>query len=339
MDKEYFLITGGCGYIGSHIIINLLKLDYSLVVIDNFSNSSKGVIKRIRKISNKDFIVFDADITDRRNLKIIFQKYKIMAVIHLAGLKAVGESEIYPLKYYRNNVNGSLILFEEMEIANVKNIIFSSSATVYGRNKNSIFKEEDPLEPFNVYGRTKLIIENLLKDIQNSRKDWKIVILRYFNPIGAHPSGLIGDNPSEFPNNLIPFITQVAIRNRDELLIFGNDYPTKDGTCKRDYIHVSDLANAHLDALNFLFKNESSLSIFNIGTGESYSVLEVIKIFEDVSGIHIPYRVIDRRPGDIAVCLADPSKAKMLLGWKAKLNLHKMCEDSWRWQRQNPYGI
>ena len=339
MNREFILVTGGCGYIGSHIAINLLKSSYQLVVLDNFSNSSKKVIERIRKISNKTFKVIEGDISDRNLLKDIFRNYRIKGVIHLASLKAVGEAERNPISYYKNNVNGSLILFEEMEIANVKTIVFSSSATVYGQKKNHMFSEEDALEPYNVYGRTKLIIENLLKDIHNSSQDWKILILRYFNPIGAHSSGLIGDNPFDSPSNLLPFITQVAIGKRNQLLVFGDDYPTLDGTCKRDYIHVSDLAEAHFDALNYLFNNQSSFLIFNLGTGKAYSVLEVIKIFEEVTGIHIPFRIVDRRSGDVAESLADPTKAKNILGWEAKLDLYKMCQDSWLWQKQNPNGI
>ncbi len=339
MKKEFILITGGCGYIGSHVVLNLLNLNYSIVILDNFSNSSKKIIERIRKISNKSFIIVEGDISNRDILKSIFLKYSIKGVIHLAGLKAVGESEIYPMRYYKNNVNGSLILFEEMEKANVKNLVFSSSASVYGKKKNFIFTEDDSVMPQNVYGRTKLIIENILKDIQKSSKDWSVVILRYFNPIGAHQSGLIGENPFNLPSNLLPSVTQVAIGKREQLFVFGNNYSTSDGTCKRDYIHVEDLAKAHLYALNYLFKNDISVSIFNIGSGKAYSVLEVIRIFEEVSGIHIPFKIIDRRPGDISECLADPSKAEMILGWKAKLNLRKMCEDAWRWQRQNPNGI
>ena len=339
MTKEFILITGGCGYIGSHVVINLLKLSCPVVILDNFSNSSKKVYERIRKISNKTCIIIEGDISDRDTLKNIFRKYYIKGVIHLAAFKAVGESEILPIKYYRNNVNGSLILFEEMDIAKVKTIVFSSSATVYGINNKSIFKETDFTEPCNVYGRTKLIIENLLKDIYKSSQDWKVVILRYFNPIGAHPSGLIGENPLDFPNNLLPFIAQVAFGKREELLVFGDDYPTEDGTGKRDYIHVSDLADAHCKALNYLFENDSIYSIFNLGSGKAYSVLEVLKIFEAVSGKSIPYRIIDRRPGDIAESIADPSKAKKILRWEAKLDLYRMCEDTWRWQRQNPNGI
>ncbi len=339
MNKEFILVTGGCGYIGSHLVINLLKSKYNIVIIDNFSNSSKRVIERIKKISNKSFNVIEGDISDRNILKNIFRDYLIKGVIHLAALKAVEEGEKNPLSYYKNNVNGSLILFEEMEAANVKTIVFSSSAAVYAQNNKFMFREEDLLDPCNVYGKTKLIIENSLKDIHNSSQDWKIIILRYFNPIGAHSSGLIGDNPLNSPSNLLPLITQVALGRRDELLVFGNDYPTFDGTCKRDYIHVSDLAEAHFNSLNYLFHKENSFSIFNVGRGKAYSVLEVIKIFEEISGIHIPFKVVERRSGDVAESLADPSKAKNILGWEAKLDLYEMCQDSWRWQKQNPNGI
>ena len=248
-------------------------------------------------------------------------------------------TEIDPLKYYKNNVYGSLVLFEEMEAANIKNIVFSSSATVYGKKINPLLNEECSLSPANVYGETKAVIENILRDLYKTSAGWKVVILRYFNPIGAHPSGFIGESPSDLPNNLMPYISQVAVGKRDKLLIFGDDYPTSDGTGKRDYIHVCDLAKAHLLSLNYLFENESLFSIFNIGTGKSYSVLEVIKIFEKVSGVNIPFEITARRLGDVAECIADPTKAKRILGWEAELDLYRMCEDSWRWQKQNPNGI
>ena len=254
-------------------------------------------------------------------------------------MKSISESEVNPIEYYKNNVYGSLILFEEMKAANIKNIVFSSSATVYGQQINPILNEEASLSPNNVYGRTKFIIENILNDIHNANADWKVIILRYFNPIGAHPSGLIGESPTGRPNNLLPFISQVAIGKREKLLIFGDDYPTSDGTGKRDYIHVCDLARAHLVSLDFLVKNQSLFSIFNLGTGKSHSVLEVIKIFEEVSGVKIPYKITNRRLGDVAECLADPSKAKEILGWESELDFYRMCQDVWRWQKQNPEGI
>ena len=339
MKNSQILITGGCGYIGSHTVVELLEANYSLIILDNFSNSNKGIIKRINQITKKEFITIEGDITDRNILRDIFSKFNVESVIHFAGLKSISESEVNPIEYYKNNVYGSLILFEEMKAANIKNIVFSSSATVYGQQINPILNEEALLSPNNVYGRTKLIIENILNDIHNANADWKVIILRYFNPIGAHPSGLIGESPSGRPNNLLPFISQVAIGKREKLLIFGDDYPTSDGTGKRDYIHVCDLARAHLVSLDFLVKNQSLFSIFNLGTGKSHSVLEVIKIFEEVSGVKIPYKITNRRLGDVAECLADPSKAKEILGWESELDFYRMCQDVWRWQKQNPEGI
>ena len=339
MANSQILITGGFGYIGSHTVLQLLEANYSLVILDNFSNSNKGIIDRINKIAKKNFFTIEGDITDRNIVRDIFSKFNIKGVIHLAGLKSVEESEIDPLKYYKNNVYGSLVLFEEMEAANIKNIVFSSSATVYGKKINPLLNEECSLSPANVYGETKVVIENILRDLYKTSAGWKVVILRYFNPIGAHPSGFIGESPSDLPNNLMPYISQVAVGKRDKLLIFGDDYPTSDGTGKRDYIHVCDLAKAHLLSLNYLFENESLFSIFNIGTGKSYSVLEVIKIFEKVSGVNIPFEITARRLGDVAECIADPTKAKRILGWEAELDLYRMCEDSWRWQKQNPNGI
>ena len=339
MTNSHILITGGCGYIGSHTVIQLLEANYSLVVLDNFSNSNKRIIKRINKITKKQFITIEGDITDRNVLKYIFSKFNIEGVVHFAGLKSVGESEINPIKYYKNNVYGSLILFEEMQNANVKSIVFSSSATVYGPQINPLLNEEAILNPSNVYGKTKVVVENILSDLYKVKEDWNIVILRYFNPIGAHPSGLIGENPSDFPSNLMPFLSQVAVGKRDKLLIFGDDYPTSDGTGKRDYVHVCDLAKAHLLSLNYLFDKKRLISIFNLGTGRSYSVLEVIKIFEEISGVKIPFKITGRRLGDVAESLADPSKAKKILGWESELDLYRMCQDSWRWQRQNPEGI
>ena len=340
MSIPQILITGGCGYIGSHTVIQLLEANYFIVVLDNFSNSNSGVIERIKQITNKDFTTIKGDITDRNILREIFYTFNIEAVIHFAGLKSVSESEINPIKYYKNNVYGSLILFEEMEAANVKNIVFSSSATVYGQNRNVLLTEEDSLNPTNVYGRTKVVIENVLNDLYKTNSFWKILILRYFNPIGAHSSGLIGENPSDLPNNLLPFVSQVAVGKRNKLIVFGNDYPTSDGTGKRDYIHVCDVARAHLLSINYLFNNgESFLSIFNVGTGKSYSVLEVIKVFEEIAGVKIPFEIAGRRLGDVAECLADPSKAKKILRWESKFDLYRMCKDSWRWQRLNPEGI
>ena len=339
MSDKKILVTGGAGYIGSHTVLKLLEENKSLIVFDNFSNSNESVIDRIRQIKDGDLKVIKGDITDRSLVKKIFKKYNIDSVIHFAGLKAVSESELFPIKYYKNNVLGSLILFEEMDLAGVKTIVFSSSATVYGEHPFSKYDENTPLRPVNVYGKTKKVIEDILQDIHKTKSDWRIMILRYFNPIGAHSSGKIGDNPTDYPNNLMPFISQVAIGKRSKLLVFGNNYPTPDGTGKRDYIHVEDLAEAHLKALNFLIQNKNIKKILNIGTGNSYSVLEVVKAFEKASKVKIPFQIVGRREGDIAECYSDTHKAKNLLAWEPKFDLKRMCKDAWRWQCQNPNGI
>ena len=339
MKSSKILVTGGAGYIGSHTVVKLLEMNKSIIILDNFSSVDYGVINRIKKIKNGDLKVIKGDITNRNLVKKIFKDFNVENVIHFAGLKAVRESDFYPIKYYENNVMGRFILFEEMEMASVKNIVFSSSASVYGEQIKKKYREDLIPFPINVYGKTKLIIEEMLADIQKARKDWKVMILRYFNPIGAHKSGLIGDSPSKYPNNLMPFLCQVAAGIRDELIIFGNDYPTSDGTCKRDYIHVEDLANAHIYSLDYLIKQKSSNTILNLGTGKSYSVLEVLKAFEIATGIQIPYKFVERRSGDLPEYFADPSKAKRVLNWEANLDLNRMCEDSWRWQRTNPEGI
>ena len=339
MSDKKILVTGGAGYIGSHTVLKLLEANKSLIVFDNFSNSNESVIDRIRQIKDGDLKVIKGDITDRSLVKKIFKKYNIDSVIHFAGLKAVSESELFPIKYYKNNVLGSLILFEEMDLAGVKTIVFSSSATVYGEHSFSKYDENTPLRPVNVYGKTKKVIEDILQDIHKTKSDWRIMILRYFNPIGAHSSGKIGDNPTDYPNNLMPFISQVAIGKRSKLLVFGNNYPTPDGTGKRDYIHVEDLAEAHIRALNFLMQNKNIKKILNIGTGNSYSVLEVVKAFEKASKVKIPFQIVSRREGDIAECYADTHKAKNLLAWEPQYDLKSMCRDTWRWQSQNPNGI
>ena len=339
MKNHKILITGGAGYIGSHTVIKLLELGFSIVILDNFSNSTYRIIKKIKEITNNNFEIIKGDITDRRILKNIFKKYKIKSVIHFAGLKSVNESDKFPLSYYENNVIGSINLIKEMELANIKNLVFSSSATVYGNQNNHLYKEDAPLSPINTYGRTKLIIEEILRSICNIDPEWRAIIFRYFNPIGAHESGLIGDNPINCPNNLLPFICQVAIGKRKKLFVFGDDYPTSDGTGKRDYIHVEDLANAHALSINYFEKTNNSFSVFNLGTGKSFSVLEVIKAFEEATSIKIPYQIVKRRDGDVCESLADPSKAKLELGWEAKFDLKRMCIDSWRWQSINPKGI
>ncbi|WP_288258517.1 UDP-glucose 4-epimerase GalE [uncultured Prochlorococcus sp.] len=333
------LVTGGTGFIGSHTTIKLLEANFDVVILDNLSNSSDKIIDKIKYLAKKDFLFIKGDIRDKNILKIIFSENKIDSVLHFAGLKAAGESEKYPIKYYENNVLGSINLFKEMSLAGVNSIIFSSSATVYGEPKNSKCDENSHLSPINVYGKSKLIIENILKDIKKSEPFWKIVNLRYFNPIGAHPSGIIGEDPKGEPNNLLPFITQVAVGRKDKLLIFGNDYRTKDGTGRRDYIHVQDLADGHLAALHKLMQEKECILDINLGTGISHSVLEIISAFEKACGKKIPYEFTQRRTGDIAELCADPSFARDKLGWKAKKNIEQMCKDAWRWQVQNPNGF
>jgi len=337
--KKSILITGGTGYIGSHTSLKLLDADYEIIILDNLSNSSLEVQTRIKKIAKKEFKFINGDIRDKNILKRIFQDNNISSVIHFAGLKAVADSEIYPLEYYENNVIGSLNLFKEMASANIKSLVFSSSATVYGKPKTPICKENNPLNPVNVYGKTKLIIEDTLRDIKKADPEWKIINLRYFNPVGAHPSGMIGEDPKGSPNNLMPFISQVAIGKRKKLLVFGDDYNTFDGTGRRDYIHVEDVASAHVSALEKIFEGDVLHMDINLGTGKSYSVLEVIKTFESVSLQKIPYEITKRRHGDIAEFYADPTLAKNILNWKAKFDLKRMCEDTWNWQSKNPLGF
>ena len=334
MTTKNILVTGGAGYIGSHTCIELLQADYNVIVYDNLSNSKLESLHRVEQITSKSISFIEGDIRDKDALK------KAMigcdAVIHFAGLKSVGESVEKPLMYYDNNVLGSLYLFQVMQELSIKNIIFSSSATVYGDPNFLPLTEDHRCDTTNPYGETKLAIETMLRALYSADKDWQIALLRYFNPVGAHESGLIGEDPSEIPNNLMPFITQVAVGKRKQLSVFGNDYQTHDGTGVRDYIHVVDLAKGHLKAVEALgrFKCDA----INLGTGKGYSVLELVLAFEKASGQSIPYTVQDRRPGDIAACYADPNKAKHLLGWKAELSLNKMCDDSWRWQKQNPDG-
>ncbi|NPA74227.1 MAG: UDP-glucose 4-epimerase GalE [Epsilonproteobacteria bacterium] len=331
------LVTGGAGYIGSHTIVLLLQAGYEVVVVDNFSNSSAKSIERVEKITGKEVKVFDVDIRDKKSLREIFDMYDIDAVIHFAGLKAVGESVEKPLEYYDNNVGGTISLCKVMSEKGCKKIVFSSSATVYGDPKSVPIKEDFPLSATNPYGRSKLFIEEILRDLYISDNSWKIVLLRYFNPVGAHESGLIGEDPSGIPNNLMPFISQVAVGKREYLNIFGGDYPTADGTGVRDYIHVMDLAEGHLKALERI-DTFDKVETINLGTGRGYSVLDMVKAFKKASSRKIAYKITDRRAGDIAVCYADPSKAKELLDWEAKFGIEKMCEDSWRWQSKNPNG-
>ena len=333
------LVTGGTGYIGSHTVVELQNAGYEAIIIDNLSNSNPEVLNRIEKITGKRPKFYEADIRDKAALKKIFEENPdIESCIHFAGLKAVGESVSKPLEYYNNNIYGTLCLVESMREAGVKNIVFSSSATVYGDPAFIPITEECPKGVCtNPYGWTKSMLEQILSDITVADKEWNVILLRYFNPIGAHKSGTMGENPSGIPNNLMPYITQVAVGKRDHLNVFGNDYDTHDGTGVRDYIHVVDLALGHVKALNKI-KENCGLKIYNLGTGHGYSVLDIVKAFEQASGVKIPYEITARRPGDIATCYADASKAKAELGWEAKYEILEMCEDSWRWQKNNPEG-
>ena len=333
------LVTGGTGFIGSHTVCELLELNYDVIIIDNLSNSKIQILDRIEKITGKRPKFYLGDILDESILERIFSENKIDRVIHFAGLKAVGESVKLPLKYYHNNLTGSLNLFRVMEKHNAKNLIFSSSATVYGNQDVVPYKETFELkEATNPYGKTKRMIEDMLKDIYFADHSWNIILLRYFNPIGAHPSGLIGEDPNGIPNNLMPYITQVAVGIRDHLNVFGNDYPTHDGTGVRDYIHVCDLAHGHVCAINRIKENKG-LDIYNLGTGVGYSVLDIVNTFMKVNNVNIPYVITDRRPGDLACCYSDPTKAYEEIGFKTVKNLEDMCRDSWNYQKKNPRGI
>jgi len=331
------LVTGGAGYIGSHTCVELLNAGYEIVVIDNFSNSKEESLKRVKQITGKDFPFYKTDLLDRKALENIFEKEKIDSIIHFAGLKAVGESVSIPLKYYHNNITGTIILCETMKKYGVNKIVFSSSATVYGDPHTVPIKEDFPLSATNPYGRSKLIIEQILKDVYISDPSFNAILLRYFNPVGAHESGLIGEDPNGIPNNLVPYISQVAIGKLPHLKVFGNDYPTPDGTGVRDYIHVVDLAIGHLKAIEKVSTNPGIVA-YNLGTGRGYSVLEMVKAFEKASGRKIPYVITERRPGDIAACYADPTKAELELNWSAKKGTDEMCVDTWRWQSMNPNG-
>lgn len=331
------LVSGGAGYIGSHTCVELLNAGYEIVVLDNFLNSKPESLNRIEKITGRKFKFYEVDLLDRENVNQIFIENEIEAVIHFAGLKAVGESVRLPLNYYYNNITSTIILCEAMKKYNVKKMVFSSSATVYGMPEQVPISEESPLFTLNPYGRTKLMIEEILRDLYLSDSTWSIALLRYFNPIGAHESGLIGEDPNGIPNNLMPYITQVAVGKLKELNVFGNHYPTQDGTGVRDYIHVVDLALGHLSALEKI-ATSTGIDAYNLGTGLGYSVLEMISAFESASGIKIPYKIVDPRPGDTAICYADPQKAKLELGWHAEKNIIEMCKDAWRWQKQNPSG-
>ena len=332
------LVTGGAGYIGSHTVVELQGAGYDVVVVDNLSNSSRKSLERVEEITGKPVKFYEDDIRDRDALERIFANEDIDSCIHFAGLKAVGESVSMPWEYYNNNITGTLTLVDVMRRHNVKNIIFSSSATVYGTPEFVPITEDCPKgKCTNPYGWTKSMLEQILTDIQFADKDWNVVLLRYFNPIGAHKSGLIGENPTGIPNNLMPYVTQVAIGKRDHLNVFGNDYDTHDGTGVRDYIHVVDLAKGHVKALKKI-EDGSGLSIYNLGTGVGYSVLDIVKNFEEATGVKVPYVITARRPGDIATCYADPTKAANELDWRAENGIREMCEDSWRWQSMNPDG-
>lgn len=328
------LVTGGAGYIGSHTSVELLEAGEEIVIVDNFINSKPEVLDKIKEITKKDFKFYEVDLLDKENLEKVFQENEIEVVIHFAGLKAVGESVQKPIEYYHNNITGTLVLLDLMRKYNCKKIVFSSSATVYGSPKIVPIKEDFPLSTTNPYGSTKLMIEQILKDVCVANKDFSAIILRYFNPIGAHKSGLIGDNPNGIPNNLMPYVAKVAIGELEHLNVFGNDYPTKDGTGVRDYIHVVDLSIGHVKALEKA-RNSKGAIPYNLGTGNGYSVLEIVKAFEKANNINVKYEIAPRRPGDIAECYADPTKAKEELNWVAEKNLDDMCKDAWNYIKNN----
>jgi UDP-glucose 4-epimerase len=331
------LVTGGAGYIGSHTVVELMKTGHQVVIVDNLCNSSAKVLDRVEALAGKNFSFVQADVRDSAALDRLFAEHRIDGVIHFAGLKAVGESVAQPLHYFDNNIGSTLALLQAMDRAGVRRIVFSSSATVYGDPEQVPITESSRLQVTNPYGRTKLMCEHFLRDLQVSDPRWQVAILRYFNPVGAHISGTIGEHPNGIPNNLMPFITQVAVGQREFLSIFGQDYPTPDGTGVRDYIHVVDLAQGHLAALNYLQQQQASITV-NLGTGRGVSVKELADTFSRVTGVPVPYRFVDRRPGDVAACYADTRLAQEALGWQAQLGVERMCQDAWRWQSQNPKG-
>lgn len=332
------LVTGGAGYIGSHTCVELLNAGEDIVILDNLSNSKERAVEIIKELTGKDFKFYKADLLDRAAVEKVFEENDIDSVIHFAGLKAVGESVRKPIEYYHNNTTGTLILCDVMRNHGCKRIVFSSSATVYGSPKSVPIREDFPLSTTNPYGSTKLMIEGILQDICKSDDQWSVALLRYFNPIGAHKSGKLGENPNGIPNNLMPYIQQVAVGKLPCLGVFGNDYPTHDGTGVRDYIHVVDLALGHIKAINKV-RNMTGVGIWNLGTGKGYSVLDVVNAFIKASGVNIPYEIKPRRAGDIAECYADPTKALNELGWKAERDISEMCEDSWRFIKNNPNGL
>jgi UDP-glucose 4-epimerase len=337
MSASYILVTGGAGYIGSHTVVELVEAGFKVVVVDNLVNAKEESLKRVAKIVKQEIPFEKVDIRDAEALEKVFQKYPILAVIHFAGLKAVGESVQIPLKYYDNNITGTLVLLDIMAKHNVKNLVFSSSATVYGDPQKIPITEDLPLSATNPYGRTKLFLEEIMRDVAKSDKAWNIVLLRYFNPAGAHVSGTIGEDPNGIPNNLVPYITQVAIGKREYLSVWGNDYNTPDGTGVRDFIHVVDLAKGHIAAVKKLSTNPGCVA-YNLGTGKGYSVLQMLEAMRKASGKPIPHKIMPRRPGDVGSCYADPSLAAKELGWKAEKGIDDMATDSWRWQSSNPNG-
>jgi UDP-glucose 4-epimerase len=335
--RKTILVTGASGYIGSHTCVELLQNDFDVIAVDNLCNSSVEALKRVERITERALRFYEGDIRDRATLRSILHNHQVDAVIHFAGLKAVGESVVKPLLYFENNVAGTVALLDVLAEANVKRFVFSSSATVYGDPESVPITESARVSATNPYGRSKLMVEQILGDLAQSDPDWGIGILRYFNPAGAHPSGLIGEDPRGIPNNLMPFVAQVAVGRREKLAVFGDDYPTPDGTGVRDYIHVVDLAQGHVAALDRLFSQAGEFTV-NLGTGQGYSVLEAVRAFEKASQRTIPYEIVQRRPGDIASCYASPALAQELLGWRANKNLADMCADHWRWQKTNPDG-
>ncbi len=337
-QKQKVLLTGGAGYIGSHTCVEMLNAGYEIVVVDNLCNSSKKALERIEVITGQSLAFYQADLMDTDAMSQVFSEHSINSVIHFAGLKAVGESVEQPVAYYENNICGTISLCKKMQEHGVFNIVFSSSATVYGDPALLPINEGFPLSATNPYGRSKLVIEEILRDLWVADDRWNVTLLRYFNPVGAHASGLLGEDPSGIPNNLMPYIAQVASGKLERLSVFGNDYPTMDGTGVRDYIHVVDLAKGHLKALEKM-QDESGVSVYNLGTGCGYSVLEMVSAFEKASGVEIPYQIVGRRSGDIAAYYADPFLAESALGWKAELGLEQMCADAWRWQKNNPDGF
>ena len=331
------LVTGGAGYIGSHTVVELLEDNKEVIIVDNFSNSCPIVLDRIREITKKDFKFYEVDTTDEEKLEVVFKENHIDSVIHFAAYKAVGESVAKPLMYYTNNIVNTLTVLNLMKKYDVKKFVFSSSATVYGDPHTCPITEDFPLSTTNPYGATKLMIEDMLRDIAKADSTFNVAILRYFNPVGAHESGLMGEDPNDIPNNLMPYVSQVAVGKLKELSVFGDDYDTHDGTGVRDYIHVVDLAQGHLKALDKL-DDLSGLVTYNLGTGNGYSVLDMVNAFSKASGREVAYKIVDRRPGDVAMCYADPKKANEELGWSAKYNIEDMCNDAWRWQSNNPNG-